>query len=82
MVRHVSGSKEAQQIRKVFGSKQIDQDVLAQVRKWVAQNGGIKYSRNKAREYADVCKGRLKALDESECWISLAMLAEYVAGRA
>ena len=79
---NVAGSMGAQQIRKVFGAKQVDQDVLAQVREWVAQNGGIEYSRDKAREYADVCKERLKALDESESRISLAMLADYVVGRA
>jgi octaprenyl-diphosphate synthase len=78
----VADRGDCEWLKSVLSAGQTSPDVLRRLREVVERYRGVEYSRRKAREYADAGKARLDVLEESESRRALAMLADYVVGRA
>ena len=78
----IARKKDGEWMRNTFNHGPLNERALARMVRMVREYGGIEYSLAKVKHYSDACRRHLNVLDESESRRSLALLADYIAGRA
>jgi octaprenyl-diphosphate synthase len=73
--------KQSKEILSIMKNKKIKKDDIKKIVSFVRENGGIEYSRGKAKEFSLKALEKLNLFDESPSKKSLTMLSEFVVDR-